>query len=110
MTFLKGVATAAILTTASGVAQAQTELNVVAPWSTLNAYGAVEQPFWTESFSARTDGDLTAKLSNYSELGLGGAELLRLASMGVFDVAHIVVGYSVSDDPLIEGIELAGVI
>ncbi|WP_163852078.1 TRAP transporter substrate-binding protein [Pseudooceanicola aestuarii] len=110
MTFLKSAATAALLATACGTAQAQTQLNVVAPWSSLNAYGAVEQPFWTKDFPAATGGDLTAKLSNYSELGLGGAELLRLASMGVFDVAHIVVGYSVSDDPVIEGIELAGVI
>lgn len=101
---------AATLCVAASAATAQTEINVVAPWSNLNAYGKIEQPFWTEGLPVATGGDLTAKLSNYSELGLGGAELLRLASMGVFDVAHIVVGYSVSDDPVIEGIELAGVI
>jgi TRAP-type C4-dicarboxylate transport system substrate-binding protein len=110
MTAFKHIAAALLLSTAGISAQAETELNVVAPWSTLNAYGAVEAPFWIEAFPEKTGGDLTAKLSNYSELGLGGAELLRLASMGVFDVAHIVVGYSVSDDPVIEGIELAGVI
>lgn len=110
MNIFKGVVAAMLLSTACASAHAGSEINVVAPWSTLNAYGAVEKPFWTETFPEQTSGDLTAKLSNYSELGLGGAELLRLASMGVFDVAHIVVGYSVSDDPVIEGIELAGVI
>jgi TRAP-type C4-dicarboxylate transport system substrate-binding protein len=89
---------------------AQTQLNVVAPWSNLNAYEAVEKPFWAEKLPQLTDDKLSAKLSNYSELGLAGAELLRLATMGVFDVAHIVVGYSVSDDPVIEGLELAGLI
>lgn len=101
---------AALAVSLAASVSAETRLNVVAPWSTLNAYGKIEKPFWTEKLPEQTDGALTAKLSNYSELGLGGAELLRLSSMGVFDVAHIVVGYSVSDDPVIEGIELAGVI
>lgn len=110
MQSLRKVVLAALVSTVWSAAQAQTQLNVVAPWSNLNAYGKIEAPFWTEGLPGQTDGALTAKLQNYSELGLGGAELLRLASMGVFDVAHIVVGYSVSDDPVIEGIELAGVI
>ncbi|MBJ3777092.1 TRAP transporter substrate-binding protein [Acuticoccus mangrovi] len=104
---LIGAALAASLATA---ASAQTRVSVVAPWSSLNAFGLIEQPFWTEELGDQTGGALEAKLSNYSELGLSGEEILRLASMGVFDVAHIVVGYSVSDDPVIEGIELAGVI
>ena len=110
MTKFKKIVLAGLLATAGTAAYAETQLNVVAPWSNLNAYGKIEAPFWTEELPAKTNGALTAKLSNYSELGLGGAELLRLASMGVFDVAHVVVGYSVSDDPVIEGIELAGVI
>lgn len=103
-------AAAAISGLATDAAMAQTEIKVVAPWSSLNAFGKIEQPFWTEELQQRTDGALTAQLSNYSELGLSGEELLRLSTMGVFDVAHIVVGYSVSDDPVIEGIELAGLI
>ncbi|WP_435538033.1 TRAP transporter substrate-binding protein [Azospirillum sp. ST 5-10] len=91
-------------------AQAQTQLNVVAPWSNLHAYEALERPFWSTKLPELTDGALKAKLTNYSELGLSGVELMRLATMGVFDVAHIVVGYSVADDPVIEGLELAGVI
>ncbi len=94
----------------SSPALAQSELNVVAPWSNLHAYEAVERPFWSDELPKLTDGALTARVSNYSELGLSGAELLRLATMGVFDVAHIVVGYSVADDPVIEGLELAGLI
>lgn len=107
---LKTTLFAGLLAAVGTVVQAETQLNVVAPWSNLNAYGKIEAPFWAEGLPAQTDGALSAKLSNYSELGLGGAELLRLSTMGVFDVAHVVVGYSVSDDPVIEGIELAGVI
>lgn len=107
---LKLAGTAAICGLLSGVAAAETEIKVVAPWSSLNAFGKIEKPFWTEQLSEQTNGALSANLSNYSELGLNGEELLRLSTMGVFDVAHIVVGYSVSDDPVIEGIELAGLI
>jgi TRAP-type C4-dicarboxylate transport system substrate-binding protein len=91
-------------------AQAQTQLNVVLPWSNLNAYGKVELPFWRDRLPQLTDRKLATKTSNYSELGLSGVELLRMTSLGVFDIAHIVVGYSVSDDPVIEGLELAGLI
>ncbi|MGI6853410.1 TRAP transporter substrate-binding protein [Mesorhizobium sp. 1B3] len=93
-----------------GPAMAQTQLNVVTPWSNLHAYEAIERPFWSDELPNLTQQALTARVSNYSELGLSGAELLRLATMGVFDVAHIVVGYSVADDPVIEGLELAGLI
>jgi len=105
-----GWTVAAAIGVMSQTAQAQTQLNVVVPWSNLNAYGKVELPFWKERLPQVTDNKLTAKVSNYSELGLSGVELLRMASLGVFDVAHIVVGYSVSDDPVIEGLELAGLI
>lgn len=94
----------------SGQAAAQTSLKVVAPWSNLNAYGKVEQPFWSKAFGELTGGQVTAQVTSYSELGLSGVELLRLAKLGVFDIAHIVVGYSVADDPVIEGLELSTLI
>lgn len=110
-TFLMKLTSAALLGgLLAGPVVAQTEIKVVAPWSSLNAFDKIEKPFWTKELEEKTDGALTAKLSNYSELGLSGEELLRLSTMGVFDIAHIVVGYSVSDDPVIEGIELAGLI
>ncbi len=94
-----------------GTAQAQqTELKVVAPWSNLNAYERVEKPFWSEKLKEMTNGEVTASVTSYSELGLSGVELLRLATLGVFDIGHIVVGYSVADDPVIEGLELATLI
>src|SRR5690606_22411075 len=89
-------AAAAMCTTA---ASAQTELKVVAPWSNLNAYGKVEKPFWSEKLGELTNGALKASVTSYSELGLSGVELLRLTTLGVFDIGHIVVGYSVADDP-----------
>ncbi|MGO4840631.1 transporter, partial [Rhizobiaceae sp. 2RAB30] len=64
----------------SSPALAQSELNVVAPWSNLHAYEAVERPFWSDELPKLTEGALTARVSNYSELGLSGAELLRLAT------------------------------
>jgi len=91
-------------------ASAETELKVVAPWSNLNAYGKVEKPFWSEKLKELTGGELTASVTSYSELGLSGLELLRLTTLGVFDIGHIVVGYSVADDPIIEGLELATLI
>ncbi|MCZ4350999.1 TRAP transporter substrate-binding protein [Roseovarius aestuarii] len=109
-TIAKLAVAAAVCGTIASAAAAETNIKVVAPWSSLNAFGKIEKPFWTEELQQKTDGALSASLSNYSELGLSGEELLRLSTMGVFDVAHIVVGYSVSDDPVIEGIELAGLI
>ncbi|MFD2815055.1 hypothetical protein ACFSYD_12640 [Paracoccus aerius] len=44
MNKFKKVALAGILATASTSAYAETELNVVAPWSNLNAYGKIEAP------------------------------------------------------------------
>ncbi|WP_137391162.1 TRAP transporter substrate-binding protein [Rhodoligotrophos defluvii] len=107
---LVGAAAFGLAALFSTAADAQTELKVVAPWSNLNAYERLEKPFWSEKLKEMTNGEVTATVTSYSELGLSGVELLRLATLGVFDIGHIVVGYSVADDPVIEGLELATLI
>jgi TRAP-type C4-dicarboxylate transport system substrate-binding protein len=81
---------------------------VVGTFGNLTNWTGIEQPFWDEELPAKSNGALTADAKPMTELGLKGFEIMRLLRLGVFDFAHALPIY-VAEDPVIEGVDLAGV-
>lgn len=64
----------------------KTELQVVGGLSNLTAYRNFEHPFWTETVPKLSDGQITATIKGFNEMGLKGPEILRLISQGVIPI------------------------
>ncbi|MEZ0172291.1 TRAP transporter substrate-binding protein [Microvirga sp. TS319] len=103
---------AAALMGLSGVALAQdlpkTHLRIVGGLSNLTAYNDFEKPFWTKTIPERSNGQVTAEIKGFNEMGLKGPEILRLMSQGVIQFGTATLSYFASDNPINEAIDLAG--
>jgi len=103
---------AAALLSLSGAALAQdlpkTELRIVGGLSNLTAFNDFEKPFWTKTVPERSNGQITADIKGFNEMGLKGPELLRLMSQGVVEFGTATLSYFASDNPINEAIDLAG--
>src|SRR5690606_17412123 len=95
---------------AGGIAHAQekvadlpkTQLQVVGALSNLTLYQNFEQPFWTKTVPELSNGQVTATIKGFTEMGLTGPEMLRLMSQGVIPVgtptlAHFASGYPINE-------------
>ncbi|MCP5154244.1 MAG: TRAP transporter substrate-binding protein [Ectothiorhodospiraceae bacterium] len=80
---------------------------VVGTWGNLSNWIKHESNLWNNAMPAASGGKLTAQASPLTELGLKGFEVMRLLKLGVFDVAHGVVGYVAKENPEIEGVDLS---
>lgn len=103
------VALAALLST-SVLAQTlpRTQLKVVGGLSNLSAYNDYEKPFWTKVVPTLSNGQVTAEIKGFNEMGLKGPELLRLMSQGVVEFGTATLSYFSSDNPINEAVDLAG--
>lgn len=81
---------------------------VVGTFGSLTNWKGIEKPFWDETIPKDSGGRLTADAKPMTELGLKGFEIMRLLRLGIFDFAHALPIY-VAEDPIIEGVDLAGV-
>lgn len=95
-------------TTASAEIQKKA-FNIVGSWGNLNNYKNHEGPFWRDVVPKASGGKITAKVSPITELGLKGFEVMRLLKLGVFDFSFGVIGYVAGDNPVLEGVDLAGI-
>ena len=82
------------------------ELAVVGSWSNLPLYQDFESPFWTEKLPQMTDGEFTAQLTSFDQMGIAGADVYRMLGDGVFDVGSTVADYTVGDAPELEGLDV----
>lgn len=82
------------------------ELAVVGSWSNLPLYQDFETPFWTETLPELTDGEMTAQLTSFDQMGIAGADVYRMLGDGVFDVGSTVADYTVGDAPELEGLDV----
>lgn len=85
-------------------------LKVVGTWGNLSNWKVNEGPFWNKTVPDASGGKITADAVPQTDVGIKGFEVMRMLKIGVFDVAHGVVGYIAGEDPVAEGIDLAGVI
>lgn len=92
-------------TTLSAPALAE-ELAVVGSWSNLPLYQDFETPFWTEKLPELTEGEFTAQLTSFDQMGVAGADVYRMLGDGVFDVGATVADYTVGDAPELEGLDV----
>ena len=84
-------------------------LKVVGTWGNLSNWKVNEGPFWNETMPEKSGGKITADAVPQTDVGIKGFEVMRMLKIGVFDVAHGVVGYIAGEDPVVEGIDIAGV-
>jgi len=103
------VAGAALLAQPANAEMGRHHFNVVGTWSDLNNYKEHELPFWTAVIPKASGGRITAQITPLNELGLKGPEVGRLLKLGVLDFVHADFGYIAEDNPVYEGVDLAGV-
>lgn len=86
----------------------KTQLQVVGGLSNLTAYQNTEQPFWTKTVPELSNGQVTASIKGFNEMGLKGPEIMRLISQGVVPIGTATIAYFASDNAINEAIDLAG--
>lgn len=86
------------------------DLKVVGTWGNLSNWKVNEAPFWQKTMPEASGGRISANAVPQTEVGIKGFEVMRMLKLGVFDVAHGVVGYIAGEDPIVEGVDLSGVI
>ncbi len=64
---------------------------------------------WAQTVEKRTNGRVQFELTSLPELGLGGAETIRVIKTGVVDVAEIYGGYVAGELPMVEILEMPGI-
>jgi TRAP-type transport system periplasmic protein len=64
---------------------------------------------WAESVEKRTNGRVKFDFTSLPELGLGGAETIRVIKTGVVDVAEVYGGYVAGEVPMLEILEIPGI-
>lgn len=101
---------AATLATSGVYAQElpRTQLNVVGGLSNLTAYKDFEEPFWTKTIPEKSNGQVTAEIKGFNQMGLKGPEILRLVSQGVIEFGTATLSYFAGDNAINEAIDLPG--
>lgn len=64
---------------------------------------------WAQSVEKRTNRRVMFDFTSLPELGLGGAETIRVIKTGVVDVAEIYGGYVAGELPMLEILEIPGI-
>lgn len=96
----------AALTAVSAQELPATELSVVGSWSNLPLYQQFEEPFWTETIPAESNGAITVTMTTFDQMGIAGGDVFRMLSDGIFDVGMTVADYTVGDAPELEGLDV----
>jgi TRAP-type C4-dicarboxylate transport system substrate-binding protein len=97
----------AAMWTAAQPAKAAFKLKLMGINRAVDNFKAYEQ--WGRVVEQRTNGRVTFDVTSLPELGLGGAEIVRVLKTGVVDIAEIYGGFVAGELPLIEIVELPGV-
>ena len=93
--------------TAAQPARAEFKLKLMGINRTLDPWKLYEE--WAQSVEKRTNGRVQFELTSLPELGLGGAETIRVLKTGVVDVTETYGGYVAGELPIIEILELPGI-
>lgn len=106
-----GVLLAGLVQAAPAAAQDLPEMTipVTGAISFNTQYTEVEKPFWTDHIPKVSGGKITAQIQAWTDMGMKGQEVLRLAQRGVFKIATVNLGYNAGDNAIVEAHDLAGV-
>lgn len=108
-TILAAVAAAAFFSSAAMAEQLpKTHVKVVGYLSNVPAFIQFEKPFWNKTIPDLSNGQVTADIKSFDEMGLKGPEILRLMSNGVIEFGTATLSYFASDNPINEAVDLAG--
>jgi TRAP-type transport system periplasmic protein len=88
-------------------AKAEFKLKLMGINRTLDPWKLYEE--WAQSVEKRTNGRVQFDLTSLPELGLGGAETIRILKNGVVDVTETYGGYVAGELPMIEILEIPGI-
>ena len=88
-------------------AKAEFKLKLMGINRTLDPWKLYEE--WAQTVEKRTNGRVQFELTSLPELGLGGAETLRVLKTGVVDVTETYGGYVAGELPLVEILEMPGI-
>lgn len=69
----------------------------------------LSKPFWNEMVPDLSDGKIQVNLTSITELGVSGAQMIRLVKAGVADIADPVATYAAKDVKELDALDLAGV-
>ena len=90
----------------SATTSAETTLNVVGSWSSLELHRQFEKPFWSETLPAKSNGEIETQVTTHDQMGIAGSDVYRYLGDGLFDVGMTVADYTVGDAPALEGLDL----
>jgi TRAP-type C4-dicarboxylate transport system substrate-binding protein len=68
----------------------------------------VKWAWMKEELAKRTNGRFNLDVVSFAELGMTGAELIRMLSIGLIDAGEVVTGYVSGEVPIIEGAQIVG--
>jgi TRAP-type C4-dicarboxylate transport system substrate-binding protein len=94
------------LTPAGEPAKAPIKLKLMAINRTVTQYKLWEE--WAQAVEKRTDGQVQFEFTSLPELGLGGAETIKVTKTGVVDIAEFYLGYVAGELPMVEMLEIPG--
>jgi TRAP-type C4-dicarboxylate transport system substrate-binding protein len=113
MRSLLGMAGALLLLLGTGTwsvaqqAKAEFKLKLMGINRTLDPWKLYEE--WAQTVEKRTNGRVQFEMTSLPELGLGGAETIRVLKTGIVDVTETYGGYVAGELPLIEILEIPGI-
>lgn len=84
------------------------KLTILGSWSMLSQYQDHEKPFWQDTVPRLSEGRISVDVKGFNEAGLKGSEVVRLMKLGLADFGTTVISYTSADDPVGEGVDLAG--
>jgi len=108
LTAATGAQPVAAPATAGASGPAVTRLRVVGGLADVNQYTRHEQPFWTQTLPALTQGQLQAEIVPFDRAGIRGQSMLRLLQLGVVPFGTVLLNLSNADDPLLAAPALPG--
>lgn len=85
-----------------------TRLRVVGGLAGVNLYRRHEEPFWTRTLPALTNGRVQAEIVPFDRAGINGQDMLRLLQSGVVPLGTVLLSFAASADPEFAAPDLAG--
>ncbi|WPC06224.1 TRAP transporter substrate-binding protein [Pseudomonas benzenivorans] len=107
-TIIAALVSTMLISSANAEDLPKTKLQVVGGVSNLTAYSDFEKPFWSKEIPELSNGQVSADIKGYNEMGLKGPEMMRLMSQGVIEFGTATLAYFATDNPINEAIDLAG--